>query len=66
MANEPVQPQPGRRPVYSVDSTAQDQRVTNHGDVQPPQEKPNLPPPSAKNDPAPNKNTESANHPNDE
>lgn len=66
MANEPIQPQPGRRPVYAVDSDAEDQRVTKPGRALPPLQKPNLPPPGAKDDPASDENTESANHPNDE
>jgi len=66
MANEPIQPQPGRRPVYPVDSDTRDQSVTKPGGVQPHQQKPNLPAPGAKDDPASDENTESANHPNDE
>lgn len=63
MANESIQPQIGRRPVYPVDK--------GHGDgqregAQPPEKKPTLPAPGAKDGPASDENTESADHPNDE
>lgn len=58
MATQPIQPQPGRRPVYPVDSDAQKQGGRA-------EQKPDLPPPGAPDDPASDAATESANHPND-
>jgi len=55
MTSQPIQPQPGRRPVYPVDS----------GPPQHPGKKPELPPPGSPDDPAADENTEPANHPND-
>jgi len=55
-----VQPQLGRRPVYSVESDGreadQPQRPV----------KPQIPPPGSKDDPASDEKTAPANHPNDE
>ena len=56
MTPQAIQPEPGRRPVYPVDSDAQQQH---------PGKKPDLPPPGSKDDPASDENTEPANHPND-
>jgi hypothetical protein len=64
MANEPIQPQAGRRPVYPVDSDAEDQSKSKRAPH--PEQKPTLPGPGAADDPASDENTESANHPNDE
>lgn len=65
MANEPIQPQPGRRQVYPVDSDAAGQSDNKQGGAQRSEKKPNLPAPGAKDDPASDENTESANHSND-
>ncbi|HEY8878894.1 MAG TPA: hypothetical protein VIN03_15100 [Roseateles sp.] len=56
MTSQPIQPQPGRRPVYPVDSGPPQQH---------PGRKPDLPPPGSPDDPASDENTEPANHPND-
>lgn len=56
-SNQPIQPQPGRRPVYPVDSEAQQPGRA--------EQRPDLPPPGAPDDPASDEATESANHPND-
>lgn len=66
MPNEPIQPQPGRRPVYPVDSDAADKSGSTREGAQRPEKQPALPAPGAKDDPASDENTESANHPNDE
>lgn len=58
MSTEPIQPLPGRRPVYPVD-------VDAGGGSESPPAKP-VPPEGWKDDPASDANTESANHPNDE
>ncbi|MDR7269365.1 hypothetical protein J2X20_001994 [Pelomonas saccharophila] len=65
MANEPVQPQVGRRPVYPVDTHEAPSEGRQAG-VRPAERKPTLPAPGSKDDPASDENTESANHPNDE
>ena len=61
MSTDPIQPSPGRRPVYPVDA---------EGDGAPtgkerPATKP-IPPAGSPDDPASDDKTESANHPNDE
>lgn len=52
-----VEPQPGRRPVYPVDSGADEPAQPSA---------PQIPPPGSKDDPASDANTEPANHPNDD
>ncbi len=59
MGEKGIEPQPGRRPVYPVDADKE-------RSAQQPVRKPKLPPAGAKDDPASDENTESANHPNDE
>jgi len=59
MGEKGIDPQPGRRPVYPVDA---DKERNSQQRAQ----KPSLPPAGAKDDPASDENTESANHPNDE
>lgn len=59
MGTQNIQPQPGRRPVYPVDSEGQD----GHQAQQP--GRPEIPPPGSPQDPASDENTEPANHPND-
>jgi len=63
MATETVQPQPGRRPVYPVDSGADSENGPGKARSE---KKPVLPALGAPEDPASDENTESANHPNDE
>jgi hypothetical protein len=57
--NQNIQPQPGRRPVYPVDSDGPEEER--------PQQpvKPDIPPPASPDDPASDEATESANHPDD-
>jgi hypothetical protein len=66
MPTQPIQPQPGRRPVYPVDADAQGPGQPHHEDGSQPVRRPDLPPPDAPDDPASDAATESANHPNDE
>jgi hypothetical protein len=64
MSAETIQPQPGRRPVYPVDSDAEARPSST-----PPVAKPQSPlgrQPAGTEDPASDANTESANHPNDD
>jgi hypothetical protein len=60
VSSQSIQPQPGRRPVYPVDSEEQ----AGSRAEQPVQ--PQIPPPGSKDDPASDEKTEPANHPNDE
>lgn len=63
MATEQVQPMPGRRPVYPVDSDDDGQtgnKPSRH------EATPGVAPEGSADDPASDEKTESANHPNDE
>lgn len=61
MATDHIQPMPGRRPVYSVDEDDE-----SKGTPPAPKNHPVEPAKGDDEDPASDKNTESANHPNDE
>lgn len=62
MASNPIQPMPGRRPVYPADAPAEER---SEGERKPGRA-PAIAPEGSPEDPASDENTESANHPNDE
>jgi hypothetical protein len=64
MTTDHVQPQPGRRPTYPVDTeeSGESSERTSRPGMAPLPPKPKI----AADDPASDANTESANHPNDE
>lgn len=64
MSTEPVQPQPGRRPVYPVDSDADATASRSPSGVK--KGSPPVGQSPESDDPASDANTESANHPNDD
>lgn len=63
MATDPIQPLPGRRPVYPVEGEDQG---ASRGTPARPKTPPVEPATGTDEDPDSDKNTESANHPNEE